>query len=620
MTRMMMTTALEAYSAALSHPPASTSSRQVLCRNLCGRIIRGRKPEDFLTLTDDPNRKIVMLVGPDGLETLLGRTGYEMLVTIGYTADHIKRKVVDEGNSFKLAVFAESDKARPATWDAVADFASEVYPDLAAILRRRIPELKGIPFTQFERDAGFTFADVDKAGPNDLRFMTADRLRTSGGSAWEVRAFLYFTLHLRELFAGDGYTYTKDGQRGLAEFIVLNKPISELGESVLVDLEVEIPNTGATAPGGRQPIMATKKTTAQAPAYELPIPGHWKPGSTADWKAPTNYKVRAPEAWAWSKKHGIKSPATDRLRVALLLVDCQLTFCHPDFELFVGGRSGTGAVDDVGRMCEFIYRNLGVLTSIHPTLDTHRAFQIFHSTFLVDEKGNHPDPRFPLPVTAKDIADGKWRVDPRAAFAVWRNAAAIPELERHLAHYARSLESGGKYSLMVWPFHAMLGGLGHALVPALEEAIFFHSLSRGVDPGFQIKGGNPLTENYSVLRPEVLTGADGRPLSNASKNTRFLETLLNHDVVIIAGEAKSHCVAWTIQDLLNEINAQDPALVKKCYLLGDCTSSVVVPGVVDFTDAGNEAFARFEQAGMSIVDSTTPISEWPGIDKAKLGL
>jgi nicotinamidase-related amidase len=89
------------------------------------------------------------------------------------------------------------------------------------------------------------------------------------------------------------------------------------------------------------------------------------------------------------------------------------------------------------------------------------------------------------------------------------------------------------------------------------------------------------------------------------------EKLLKYDYVIIAGQAKSHCVAWTIDDLLTEIMAQDPALARKVYLLEDCTSAVVVPGVIDFTDQADAAFARFKDAGMHVVCSTDPIETWP---------
>ena len=104
----------------------------------------------------------------------------------------------------------------------------------------------------------------------------------------------------------------------------------------------------------------------------------------------------------------------------------------------------------------------------------------------------------------------------------------------------------------------MLGGIGHALVPAVEEAMFFHAIARRSQTNFQIKGGNPLTENYSIFKPEVLDTDGGSAI--AQKNSRFLEHLLNFDAVVIAGQAKSHCVAWTIDDLLNEIKAQDETL------------------------------------------------------------
>jgi nicotinamidase-related amidase len=80
--------------------------------------------------------------------------------------------------------------------------------------------------------------------------------------------------------------------------------------------------------------------------------------------------------------------------------------------------------------------------------------------------------------------------------------------------------------------------------------------------------------------------------------------------VIVAGEAQSHCVAWTVEDLLTEISARDPRLARRVVLLDDCTSPVVVPGVADFTDAAEAAYARFAAAGMRRVRSTEPIESW----------
>ena len=136
---------------------------------------------------------------------------------------------------------------------------------------------------------------------------------------------------------------------------------------------------------------------------ERPIPPHFRPESVGGvWRVP--YQERAADAEAWARRHGIGPAADDRFRVCLLPVDVQNTFCIPGFELYVGGRSGTGAVDDNRRLCEFIYRNLGTLTEICPTLDTHQAVQIFHSIFLVNDRGEHPAP-FTM-VTVEDVAGG----------------------------------------------------------------------------------------------------------------------------------------------------------------------------------------------------------------------
>lgn len=110
-----------------------------------------------------------------------------------------------------------------------------------------------------------------------------------------------------------------------------------------------------------------------------------------------------------------------------------------------------------------------------------------------------------------------------------------------------------------------------------------------------------MTENYSVLSPEVLQSFDNRPI--AQKNTRLIKQLLDFDKIIIAGQAKSHCVAWTIEDLLIDIKLRDINLAKKVYLLQDCTSPVVVPGIVDYTEQADAAFNRFAHAGMKLVVS-----------------
>jgi nicotinamidase-related amidase len=340
---------------------------------------------------------------------------------------------------------------------------------------------------------------------------------------------------------------------------------------------------------------------------ELPLPAHFDPGRVGEvWRVP--YEERAREAPEWAARHGLHPSAEDELRICLVGVDVQNTFCIPDFELFVAGRSGRAAVDDTRRLCEFLYRNLGTITQVFPSLDTHRAMQVFHATWLVDEQGRHPAP-YAL-VSAEEVAAGRWHVDEAVAAAL----GIEPDYaERHLAHYTRTLAEGGKYELTIWPYHAMLGGIGHALVSAFEEAVFFHGLARHSSPEFLVKGEEPLTEHYSMLGPEVIDGPDGDVLG--AKNRKLIRALLDFDAVVVAGQAKSHCLAWTIDDLLEDDDVQERRLAERTYLLEDCTSPVVVPGVVDYTDAADAAFERYREAGMNVVRSTDPIARWPGLTR-----
>lgn len=292
---------------------------------------------------------------------------------------------------------------------------------------------------------------------------------------------------------------------------------------------------------------------------------------------------------------GATPAANDKEKVYLMLVDLQNTFCIPDFELFV-----QGAPEDNVRVVDFVLNNLEGITKIFPTMDTHTGMQIFHPFFWVNDAGEHPDPATQIAVT--DIREGTWKINP----AVSNDLGNYTALCKYALHYVETLDALSKFGLTIWPYHGMIGGIGHALVSGVEEVLFYHNIARHSQTSFQIKGGSPLTENYSVLRPEVLIGANGEPVGQ--KNTRFIEMLLNADKVIIAGQAKSHCVAWTIQDLLNEMD--DPALVDKVYLLEDCTSPVIIPNVVDFTAQADEAFQRFADAGMHLVKSTTPMKKW----------
>jgi len=102
-------------------------------------------------------------------------------------------------------------------------------------------------------------------------------------------------------------------------------------------------------------------------------------------------------------------------------------------------------VDDNVRLCEFIYRNLGLISATTPRSIPHGNAN-FPSVFWVNETGEHPSPA--TNITPKDIEQGVWKVNPAVANSITND---YPALQTHALHYAKQLSQHGKYPLTVWP-------------------------------------------------------------------------------------------------------------------------------------------------------------------------
>ncbi len=291
----------------------------------------------------------------------------------------------------------------------------------------------------------------------------------------------------------------------------------------------------------------------------------------------------------YRKKHAIAPASRDEVKIAVFGIDAQIGFCTPGASLFV-----PGAVEDMQRTLDWLYRNLDRITQLHFSLDTHRIFQIFHPAWWLDDEGKHPPPF--TPITTNDIEKGRWRPVEHPAQCL---------------EYVKKLEATGKYLLTIWPYHALLGGVSHALVPALMEASMFHSLVRSSQAYFETKGTHAMTENYSALSPEVRELA-GR--SVGAFNAKLFEMLMDFDRVYVFGQAKSHCVLSTLRDMQAHIAEVDPKLMSKVFILEDATSPVPSPALdplpptLDFPRIAELGFAELRSAGMNFVKTTDPLS------------
>lgn len=299
-------------------------------------------------------------------------------------------------------------------------------------------------------------------------------------------------------------------------------------------------------------------------------------------KVGTVYEPRWPDILqaGLEARKDVVPAAKDKIgqKVALLSIDDQVGFCNQD----VGTLYVPGAEDDIRRGIDFLFKNLEHFTSLYASLDTHLAYHIFYSLWWMDKSGKLPDPFTLIPV--QDVENGTWMptVDPVES-----------------VKYVKELKAQGNKDLCIWPFHTMLGTLGHIMDPALYEAFFYHAVARRTQTVFLTKGMINNTEMYGILSPEVRK--PNHP--QGGFNTDFLKMLMNHDKLFIMGQAKSHCVLASIIQIHDYFKDDDPDILKKVYILEDCMSSVQHPQV-DFEAIAQAAFDTFRNSGINIVKST----------------
>lgn len=264
----------------------------------------------------------------------------------------------------------------------------------------------------------------------------------------------------------------------------------------------------------------------------------------------------------------------------LLIIDPQ-----NDFVARNGALSVAGADADMDRLAALIRRKGAQIDAIHVTLDSHRILDVSHPRWWVDASGAHPAP-FTV-ISAADVESGRWTTaDPAAR-------------DRTLA-YLRTLDAGGRYPHVIWPEHCLIGDPGHNVWPALSAAIHEWERATGRLVDFVLKGMNPWTEHFSAVRAEVPDPTD----ATTDVNAALVADLEAADTVLVAGEALSHCLLSTVEDLARSF--ADPASTRKLVLLTDATSPVGdIGGATLFADRSRAFVANMQARGMQVATTVT---------------
>jgi nicotinamidase-related amidase len=228
------------------------------------------------------------------------------------------------------------------------------------------------------------------------------------------------------------------------------------------------------------------------------------------------------------------------------------------------------------RLAEFVKRLGSRIYDIHVTLDTHHFFDISHPVFWTDSAGSPPDP-FTI-ISRADVENGVWRT-------------TNPQYQEYALEYVKRLAENNRYPLCIWPPHCLIGTPGHDVMPVLAAALVRWEQNQVAMVNYVTKGSNFRTEHYSAVQADVPDPAD----PSTMLNTRLIETLEQADLIILAGEASSHCLKFTVEDIAASF---DDTQVGKLTLLADCCSPV--PG---FEDQAAAFIADMRARGMQVDDS-----------------
>jgi nicotinamidase/pyrazinamidase len=275
--------------------------------------------------------------------------------------------------------------------------------------------------------------------------------------------------------------------------------------------------------------------------------------------------------------------------VNLLVIDPQNDFCDtPGVELPVVSRLERGSVievlterptlavaganADMLRLAGFIQAAGSKIADITVTLDSHPVVAIERPTFWQTGEGGDVSPF--TQITAAQVSAGEFAP---------RNSA----LRETVIGLLQQLEAAGRYKLMVWPIHCVTGTWGHNIHKAVAKALASWETKSLKPVRKALKGEYPMVEHYGVFEAET-------PLADVP-STQFNKPLAESltkgvELLVVAGEASSHCVAASVDQLIRYRGGSATGIV----LLTDCMSPVTgfEQGAAAFLDRAAAAGAQ----------------------------
>lgn len=261
------------------------------------------------------------------------------------------------------------------------------------------------------------------------------------------------------------------------------------------------------------------------------------------------------------------------MHTRLLIIDPQNDFC----DIEGAALPVPGSNEDLHRLARFIEAHADRIDGLTVTLDSHASVAVERTTFWRDRDGQ-PVPPFTF-ITAADVVAGVYK--PRRA-----------DLTEQVVGMLEQLAIAGKAGMVVWPVHCVTGTWGHNIQIDVARSLAAWEMTHQRAVTKVLKGEYPLSEHFGVFEADAPVPGVPSTQFNAALAGSLAE---GADVIAIAGQASSHCVAASYDQFMHFL-ARSPSVAPRIVLLRDCMSPV--PGFENLAEA---LFERARAAGTGVM-------------------
>ena len=211
---------------------------------------------------------------------------------------------------------------------------------------------------------------------------------------------------------------------------------------------------------------------------------------------------------------------------------------------------------------ELIYKNYNDIEDIFILSLCSVFIQIFNQTFWISKNGVYPS--IGSTIYLKDVREEKWIINPTVVKNLYFND--MNSCRNFVIDYLNSAENSGN-KLVIKPFRTLISSIDSAIIPLVEESVFYYSCIKGRQPIYENELFSPLGEYKSFFSPIGKNAVYGSLILKSKYS--ILGLLKNYEKIFFVGEKKERII-YSICDVMENYSLHNE-IFKKFFILNDLT-------------------------------------------------